>query len=170
MKWESWWNIEGVYWDPSLHLLSAYDIKAVKRNTYAICTSKYIKNICYVKYLLFFLRFFLFLWCCCTHLIFEIWRPDIIYFARTVSFLYNWALMKAPMMHGEVLSIGGRGGAAGYNTESLTVGHSGWRLWRMSRSMHNKDIFCRFVKGVSALKQLQTTKFFVHIQISILFQ
>ena len=110
MKWESWWNIEGVYWDPSLHLLSAYDIKAVKRNMYAICTSKYIKNICYVKYLLFFLRFFLFLWCCCTHLIFEIWRPDIIYFARTVSFLYNWALMKAPMMHGEVLSIGGRGG------------------------------------------------------------
>jgi hypothetical protein len=46
-----------------------------------------------------------------------------------------------------------------------------WSTVRLSsRSMHNKDIFCRFVKGVSALKQLQTTKFFVHIQISILFQ
>jgi hypothetical protein len=44
------------------------------------------------------------------------------------------------------------------------------QLYKKDTAMHNKGIFCRFVKGVSALKQLQTTKFFVHIQISILFQ
>ena len=47
---------------------------------------------------------------------------------------------------------------SGYTTDSLTVNHSGQRVWGVARSLHAKDLFCRFRNRVSALQPLQKTK------------
>ena len=38
------------------------------------------------------------------------------------------------------------GSLSGYNTECLTVYHSGQHVWRLPCSLHAKDLFCRFQK------------------------
>jgi hypothetical protein len=45
------------------------------------------------------------------------------------------------------------------------VDHSGWRGWRVPRSLCIKVLYCRFLKRVSALRPLQKTKVIVTITI-----
>jgi hypothetical protein len=69
-----------------------------------------------------------------------------------------WVLAKVHRVQARprVADRGGRGsildvGLSGYYTESLTVYHSGQCVWRVPRSRHAKDLFCRFRKTVDAL-------------------
>jgi hypothetical protein len=41
---------------------------------------------------------------------------------------------------------------SGYTTDSLTVNHSGQRVWGVARFLHAKDLFCRFRNRVSAFR------------------
>ena len=50
-------------------------------------------------------------------------------------------------------------GLPGYNTYSLTMNHSGYHAWRVSRSLQVKHLLCRFRKRVGASFPLQKTSF-----------
>jgi hypothetical protein len=53
------------------------------------------------------------------------------------------------------------GGLSGYDTQNLTVDHSGQHAWRVPCSLDAEDLFCRFWKRVGVLYLLQKTKYLV---------
>jgi len=60
-------------------------------------------------------------------------------------------------------------GLSGYNADSVTVDHSGLRVWRVPLYPHAEEFFCKFRKRKGALYPLHKTKFFIPTQLSILF-